>query len=108
MNLQKLLNDDKFNYIFSLLLGIGIICMIRPLCKGSECNVNKAPSDKDFDKYVYRMNGGKCYEFKSEIVECTSSETVEAFKECKNTSYTKENFNVAQFTRRDTPIKRCE
>ena len=79
MNLLKLLGDDKFNKFFSFILGIGIICMIRPMCKGDECSVKKAPEEKDFDQHVYRL-AQKCYEFKSEIVACPSSGVIEAFQ----------------------------
>jgi len=65
MGLLQLLNDKRFNMLFSFVLGVGIICLFRPICKGSECELNKPPSDKDFNKYVYRM-GDKCYEFKTE------------------------------------------
>jgi hypothetical protein len=95
MNLQKVLHDDKFNMFFSLLVGIGIICMIRPMCSGPECNVKKAPAEKDFDKFVYRL-GDTCYAFATEIVTCPSSGTIEAFREMSG-----------PFARRDTPIHRA-
>jgi hypothetical protein len=107
MGILNFLNDERFNVFFSFVLGIGIICICRPLCSGADCNVSKAPSDKDFDKYVYKMGGDKCYEFKSEIVECPSSGTIEAFRECQmpieNTEFFRDHFS-----RRNTPIKRCE
>ena len=93
MNLIKLLNDTKFNQFFSFLLGIGIICMIRPMCKGEECTVKKSPEESDFDQYVYRL-GEKCYEFKSEIVECPASGAVEPFQT-----------QGTQFATRTTPIQ---
>lgn len=107
MGVLNFLKDERFNLFFSFVLGIGIICMFRPICSGSDCNEIKAPSDKDFDKYAYRMGGGKCYEFKSEIVECPSSGTVEAFRECSTIQNNTETFRD-QFSRRNTPIKRCE
>lgn len=79
MGIHHILQNPHFNIFFSVILGIGIICMIRKPCTGSECTVNKPPIEEDFDKYVYRMNGGKCYEFKTDIVECPSSGIVEAF-----------------------------
>ena len=87
-------------------MGLGLVCIIRPMCTGDECNVTKAPADKDFEKYAYRMGGNKCYEFKTEIIECPASGTIEAFRECssKNTS---EPFRD-QFSRRESPIQRCE
>ena len=82
MGIQHILKDPQFNIIFSLLVGIGLVCMISPQCKGAECNVNKPPVEEDFDKYVYRMQGGKCYEFKTDIVQCPSSGAIEAFTQC--------------------------
>ena len=104
MGLLNFLKDERFSVFFSFVLGVGLICVFRPICSGSECNVSKPPAEQDFDKYVYRMSGGKCYEFKSEIVECPSSGTIEAFRECMtNTESFRDNFS-----RRNTPIKRCE
>jgi hypothetical protein len=82
MGIQTLLNDTRFNIFFSFVVGLGFICMLRPKCSGSECNVTKAPEDKDFEKHVYRMGGGKCYEFKTEMTDCPASGAIEAFREC--------------------------
>ena len=62
------------------------------MCTGPDCIINKPPSEADFDKHVYRM-GGKCYEFKTEIVDCPVSGAIEAFKQRKS-----------QFGNRATPI----
>jgi hypothetical protein len=104
MNLLKLLQDDRFNIFFSFMLGIGIICMIRPICTGSDCNVKKAPSEKDFDQFVYRL-GDKCYDFKTETVECPSSGVIEAFRECPAQLST---IPASLFASRNTPILSCE
>jgi hypothetical protein len=75
------------------------------MCEGADCNITKAPAEKDFDKYVYRMSGGKCVEFKSEIVECPASGTIEAFREYP--TFRKVNELIGgQFYRRNSPIKR--
>lgn len=107
MGLLNFLNDERFNVFFSFVLGLGLICIFRPLCSGSDCNVSKPPSDQDFEKYAYRMGGGKCYEFKSEIVECPTSGTIEAFRECSLEKTETEPFRD-QFLRRRSPIQRCE
>ena len=106
MGLLNFLKDERFSVFFSFVFGVGLICMFRPICSGSECNVSKPPAEQDFDKYVYRMSGGKCYEFKSEIVECPSSGTIEAFREC-GSQFNTESFRD-DFSRRNTPIRRCE
>jgi len=106
MGLLGFLNDERFNVFFSFVLGVGLVCIFRPLCSGSECDIEKPPSDKDFDKYVYRMGGSKCYEFKTEVVDCPASGTIEAFRECSDMTNS-ESFRD-QFSRRTTPIARCE
>lgn len=107
MNILRILKDERFSLFFSFLIGVGIMCMCRPVCTGSECSISKAPAEKDFDKYVYRMGGGRCFEFKSEIVDCPASGTIEAFRECAIDMPGNEIFGD-QFSRRGTPIKRCE
>jgi hypothetical protein len=107
MSLLSLLKSDKFNVFFSVLLGIGIVCIIKPACTGSDCNIEKPPVSSDFDKYVYKL-GRKCYEFKPEITECPTSGTIEAFKECKVSDETEEGYVGDAFKRRRTVINRCE
>lgn len=103
MSLSQILNDERFNIFFSFILGVGIICMVRPICKGSDCTISKPPNEQDFDKYVYKMGNNKCFEFKSEIVDCPTSGTIEAFGQCSDSDSFRD-----QFVRRQTPISRCE
>lgn len=105
MGVLSLLKDERFNIFFSFVLGLGLVCMFRPLCKDGECQVLKPPTDKDFEKYVYKL-ARKCYEFKSEVIECPASGAVEAFRQCSEETVD-EPFRD-QFARRNTPIKRCE
>ena len=90
----NILNDTRFNTFFSFIVGVGIVCIVRPICKGIECSITKAPGDKDFDKHVYRIGGGKCAEFHHEISECPKSGAIEAY--------------TGQFSKRGTPINRRE
>jgi hypothetical protein len=110
MGLLEILHDGRFNTFFSFVIGIGLICILRPMCSGSDCNINKAPAEKDFDKYVYRMGNSSCYEFKTEIMKCPSSGAVEAFKECPYQSAKKGEDDDAfrdQFARRNTIVAHC-
>lgn len=67
-----------------MLLGIGIIAVLRPSCTGDACNVTKAPPPTDWNGYVYQM-GSKCYEYKTEVVECpkagAGAAAIESFAE---------------------------
>ena len=78
--LKDILNDSKFNTFFSIMLGIGLICILRPVCSGSECTIDKPPSEKDFDKYVYKL-GSNCYKFTTNITQCPKEGAIEAFQE---------------------------
>jgi hypothetical protein len=106
MGVLDFLKDARFNIFFSFVLGVGLVCIIRPICSGSDCNVTKAPLEKDFDKFVYRM-GQKCFEFKTDVVECPASGAIEAFRECQNKDSENEGFKD-EFSRRESPIKRCD
>lgn len=78
--LKDILKSDNFNTFFSFMLGLGLICIIRPMCSGPDCSINKPPLEKDFDKYVYRF-GSKCYKFNTKITECPAEGTIEAFQQ---------------------------
>ena len=108
MGILRFLQDKRFDVFFSVILGIGIICMIRPVCEGKECTLRKAPQEKDFDKFVYRM-GKKCYQFKTKIVSCPASGAVEAFEQHMPQERHDMASRAAQspqdaFSRRPTPI----
>ena len=102
MNLLRLLRDDKFNIFFSFMLGIGIICIVRPMCSGPNCHVDKAPLEKDFDKYVYRLGNNTCYSFKTETVTCPTSGAIESFRESPLRPAPIKN--ATTFSLRSTPI----
>jgi hypothetical protein len=106
MGILRFLHDKRFDIFFSVILGIGIICMIRPVCEGNECTLRKAPQEKDFDKFVYRMGGNKCYQFKSKIVSCPASGAVEAFQQAPHDTAPppQEEKGSDAFSRRPTPI----
>ena len=104
MGLLEILHDARFNTFFSFVIGIGLVCMLRPMCSGSDCTINKAPAEKDFDKYVYRMGNSSCYEFKTEIVPCPASGAVEAFKEYSQSAEKEDEAFRDQFARRNTIV----
>jgi len=84
--IHDVMKKPLFNIIFSFLLGIGIIAIIRPMCKDEsgkiiDCTTNKAPAVADWNNAVYRV-GAKCYEYKTAIVECPKDKKgyIEAFQ----------------------------
>lgn len=103
MGILNFLQDKRFDTFFSIILGVGIICMIRPICEGKDCILRKAPQEKDFDKFVYHMGETTCYKFKPKILPCPASGVVEAFRsrDAKQDAPTKAS---DAFSRRPTPI----
>lgn len=89
MRLSRILDRPEFNVFFSLLLGIGIVAIVRPLCKGNDCVVNKSPPVKEWDGTVYRI-GKDCFEFTANTVQCTGKDEIESFK-LQNTAPTRES-----------------
>jgi hypothetical protein len=77
-----LMKSEWFHTLFSLLLGIGIVAILRPTCKGEACTVAKAPPPADWNGFVYRL-GEKCYEFSTAVIECpkagTGAAAIESF-----------------------------
>ena len=80
--IRDILKNPLFNIAFSFMLGVGIVAIVRPMCEGKngECTIEKAPPVKDWDGAVYRV-AGKCYEYKTQTIECPKSkeEFIESF-----------------------------
>lgn len=77
--LWDFLKSKQFNYLFSFLLGLGLVAILRPACKGDECLVAKAPLMKDVVGKTFQT-GNKCHQFTIQNVECPSKGIVEAFQ----------------------------
>lgn len=71
MHLDKFINTQTGKYLMSILLGIGLATLFRSVCKGSRCNVIKAPPMEEIDGQIYKMDN-KCYEMKRNSITCDS------------------------------------
>ena len=91
MKHQKMLADvmrnPKFGYVFSFLIGVGLIIIVlgkdcTPQGDGSKsCRIMKAPAPEEVKKATYLI-GSDCYKFKTITVKCPQNETVvESFKQ---------------------------
>jgi hypothetical protein len=69
MHLDKFINSQTGKYLMSMLLGIGLATLFRSVCKGSKCNVIKAPPMEEIDGQIYKINN-KCYEMKTNLIKC--------------------------------------
>jgi hypothetical protein len=80
----EVLKTEKFNFIFSFLIGFAIFAITIPMCKGDECIIKKAPSIEDMKKHTYKI-GKKCYHFKASVIPCPANESgvIEAFQKSR-------------------------
>ena len=54
--------------------------LFRPLCKGNDCQIIKAPPPSEVEKATYKI-GNKCYQFKTNPMECPTVGVIEPFEE---------------------------
>lgn len=77
--ISDILKSKKFNFVFSVLLGLGLAAILRPACKGDQCLVLKAPPVHEVESTTYQL-GSKCFQFKVDNRECPKQgRIVEAF-----------------------------
>lgn len=77
--IERVLKNPRFNTIFSIVLGMALVFIAFPLCKGKECKaIEKAPSVKEMTGKVYR-HGEKCYKYTSKTVKCPKQGVIESF-----------------------------
>lgn len=54
--------------LFSFLVGVFIILILRPICKGDDCINYVTPEVKEIESSTYQL-GSKCYQFKSSVLD---------------------------------------
>lgn len=67
--LQKVVHSQYGGALISVVLGLGLACLFRKACKGSDCIRFKSPSVKDLDGQVYR-HGATCHAFTAVTKNC--------------------------------------
>jgi hypothetical protein len=75
----KLIQSDTFDTVFSFVLALGCMALLKPICKGSECEVVKPPPFDEVKSTTYQL-GSKCYKFHMEHMECPEKGAIEPFE----------------------------
>ncbi len=73
------LKSPTFNYVFSFVLGLGLMALFKPACKGDECQILKAPPLKEVKATTYQL-GEECYQFRTETISCPAKGVIEPFQ----------------------------
>jgi hypothetical protein len=76
----EVLKTEKFNIIFSFLIGFTIMVVTIPICNDDKCILKKAPSIEDMKTSTFKI-GSKCYQFKPNVITCPAEGFIEAFQE---------------------------
>ena len=76
----EFLKTKEFSTVFSFVIGLGLMALLRPICHGKDCMIQKAPSVEEVNKTTYQL-GSNCYQFRSESVECPKEGVIESFQQ---------------------------
>ena len=74
----KFLQTESFSMLFSFILGLGCMAVLKPACKGN-CSIQKAPPYTEVKSSTYQL-GSSCYQFQAEPIECPSTGVIEPFE----------------------------
>jgi hypothetical protein len=77
--LVDILKDPRFDSVFSFLMGVFLVLLARPVCKGDGCFSYKAPPMKDIREHAYKI-GDTCYRFVPKDTKCPSVGVIEPFQ----------------------------
>lgn len=75
----EFLKTERFNMISSFILGLGLMTLLKPICKGAECKILKAPPLEEVTHSTYQL-GGKCYQFRTAPITCPAGTVIEPFQ----------------------------
>ena len=64
----EFLKTKNFYILFSFLIGVFIILILRPTCKDDSCITHTNPDIKEIESSTYQISS-KCYQFKASTVE---------------------------------------
>jgi len=73
------LHTPLFGTIVSFMLGIAIVVVVAPICRGKDCMVVKAPPLHEVNHTVYHI-ASKCYKFEAVPMDCPATGAIEAFE----------------------------
>ena len=73
------LKNPIFGTMVSFMLGLALVLIAAPICRGRECMIVKAPPIHEVRDSIYHI-ASKCYKFETVQMECPAQGIVEAFE----------------------------
>lgn len=77
--ISDVLNKPIFGIMVSFMLGLAIVMVVTPMCRGRDCMIVKAPPLHEVNHSVYHI-ATKCYTFEAVPMDCPASGAIEAFE----------------------------
>jgi len=68
-NFLEIIDRPGFATLISIVLGFGLACIFRPLCKVPDCLIIRGPPIDEIRGAVFQF-GTKCVEFDAKAIEC--------------------------------------
>jgi len=76
------LKNPIFGTMISFMLGLAIVVIVSPICRGKDCMIVKAPPIHEVRDSIYHI-ASKCYKFETVQMDCPAQGVVEAFENIK-------------------------
>ena len=73
------LKSPIFKVLVSFMLGLAIVFVVTPMCRGRDCMIVKAPPIHEVNHTVYHI-ASKCYKFETVPMDCPASGAIESFE----------------------------
>ena len=77
------LKNPIFGTLVSFMLGLALVVIIAPICRGKECMIVRAPPIHEVRDSIYHI-ASKCYKFETVQMDCPAQGVIEAFENVKN------------------------
>jgi hypothetical protein len=83
--LLSALKNPVFGIMVSFMLGLAIVVLVAPICRGKQCMIVKAPPIHEIQDSISHI-AAKCYKFETVQMDCPAQGVVEAFENVKKHS----------------------
>jgi hypothetical protein len=76
------LKNPIFGTLVSFMLGLALVVIMAPICRGKDCMIVRAPPIHEIRDSVYHI-ASKCYKFETVQMDCPAQGVIEAFENIK-------------------------
>lgn len=77
--IASIFKDKRFDLFFSIMMGLFLATLLRPMCKDGNCFGYKAPPVKELTENYYKIKE-KCYRFHPVELDCPTNGVIEPFR----------------------------